>query len=205
MKSLLFKILPVVLLGLSAVAGAPPKEVGQSVFRLSDLKPVYHAGTATNEAFLTGKWKLIAAATSAACAKLQPDVYDPNGIKNPDGSLRELDFLLVKKLVLPGSRKPVTGDFAVKLNNLGISGGNQGPYEVDPNEPQFAQWPFLNATPELNKIAYYSYSCRSADNKDDTLICAVKFVLVDSKGLPPELVNCANENEFSFILVYTRQ
>ena len=162
MKNTLMAFCSVMILGLSLQATAglsgPPKDVGGSVFRFSDLKPIYQAGLPTNEALLTGTWKSVARATPAACYFLAPDAYDANGLKNSDGSISSLEFLTIKKPLPPGSAESATQIFSVKLNNLGNSSHNQGPYAFDPNEPQFSQWGYSSGGSDTD--AYFSISCR---------------------------------------------
>ena len=211
MKNTLLTLCSIMILGLSLQATAglsgPPKNVGGSVFRFSDLKPIYQAGLPTNEAILKGTWKLVATATTAACSSLGPDAYDANGIKNSDGSISRLEFLMIKKTVPPGSAEPETQVFSVKLLNYSgnPSRKNQGPYAVDPNEPQFSQWAYKSDGGGLTTDAYLSYSCRIANSKPDTLICSLKLVIANKSDYAQDTFACANDNDFSEILVYTRQ
>ncbi len=208
MKHLILSVLMICAVGISAQAdlqlmASPPDEVTPDTYRFSDLKPGYLAGVPATEAILTGVWKMVAIATSSACAIISTDTSNANGIKNNDGTFIELEFLNVTKSNPPGSSENFTKVFSVKINNFGKDSFDQGPYAVSSVESQFAQWNSSNG--ELDKDSYFNLSCRmSASSK--YLICASKLVILsNSHKYDPRAIACAADNDYSSIVVYIRK
>ena len=186
----------------------PPRPIDTSnppsPFRYSDLRSIYDSGIGTSDATLTGKWKLVAQATTAICADMGLDSYDPNGIKNSDGTIATLTFQTVMKPLPPGSGESVTPMFAVVLNNMGGAGADQGPYAVSPNEPQFAQWVYGYG--KLLDVAYFSYSCRLSAKDRNTLICGLKLKILDHTKIviSERSLACAHSGQLGAMFVFSK-
>lgn len=185
-------------------AGSPPSPIDPSVpFRYSDLRPIYDSGVATNEAALTGEWKMLAIATTAVCADLEADAYDPKGIKNGDGTVRVLTFQNIIKPSPPGSGQTTTPVFTVTLNNWGQDSSDQGPYVVNPNEPQFSQWAYSSNGGAVN-VAYLSYNCRLSAKEQNILICGLKLNITDRSGLSQTSLDCADSNQLGEFVLFSK-
>ncbi len=198
------KTLVSLLVVISSVAFAqPPREVGAHL-RYSDLLPIFKAGGQTSEQMLKGNWALVSIVTNHECNTAADDIEDPNGLKNRDGSpFCSLHFSNMTENHF-GSPQSV---FAIQITGIGFAkqtDANQGPYIVDPQQPQFSTFSYSATTfkkglsqKEIEicskattysptcfdggeKLAnYWEASCRALPGRVDGLICGQHAVFAN--------------------------
>lgn len=154
----------------------PPQPVGGPV-RFSTLKTAYDNGSPTNEQMLRGSWLRIAVATNKECAHVATDEQDKDGIKTQD-KVSEGKFVFADTEYL--EIDILKQAFAVTILNLGQKGNDQGPYFVDPIEPQFSTFAYTYS-PKRGKYvpskSYFAYRCRSIGGAPDRMICGATLNL----------------------------
>jgi hypothetical protein len=171
----------------------------------SDMLKLWQESSPTSKESLKGLWKEVAetASQNCECTNIKME-YDASGIKNHDGSVRMLRFKEILKPSNPFGRTQNGLVLSVELFNLGRSGEkvpdtNQGPYEVDSREPQFAQWGYNSNFDGLDKSAYFEYSCRLLRKDSNHLICALSAKIIDPKRYTPQFNACGKEANGIFL------
>lgn len=153
----------------------PPQPVGGPV-RYSTLRTTFDNGTPTNEQMLRGTWIELAVATNQACGEVRNDEQDAAGIKNDDKSpMASLVFGDTEYLEIDIARKV----FSVTILNLGKKDENQGPYLVNPAEPQFSTFAYnydYKKKKWVQMKTYFSYRCRSIAGAQDRMICGASYI-----------------------------
>lgn len=150
----------------------PPVEI-DSKPKFSVLKAAWEQGAPTSVEFLRGKWIAVAQVTNVECGFAVKDQWNPSGLKNPDGS--ENGTLVFDDYI----SNAITGEkiFGVQLLGLGSKKYNQGPYAVDPNEPQFSQFAYSTAE---SKTVYFANFCRSLPGPDYRMVCAGRLNVINA-------------------------
>ncbi len=174
----------------------PPQPIGESTLRYSQLKPRFDQGLKTNEASLTGSWKAVAQATTAACGNKLKDRTSAKGLKNEDGSaFATLVFARHPLTSLPGETQSA---FGVSVLGMGKKGSDQGPYKANDEEPQFSTWVY-NGAAGLDKEDFYSWTCRGDAQTQDLLVCSVTLVLVSKTK------NRCTSDTHGILIVYQKE
>lgn len=171
------------------MAAPVPLPTGK-VLNYSQLKQLWDAGNPTSEALLTGNWIWVASAVKPGCSFNGPNLYDIRGIKRWTGLIPTLIF---NQELVPGNSFSGATDhnvFTVRILNFANRGNNQGPYQVDPGEPQFSSFAY-----DTNVLlrSYYEYSCRGVGGQPDRIFCAITLHLnpSDRTTANPVVRDCA--------------
>ncbi len=158
--------------------GAPVAANSSDGFSLSLAKMLFHSGVEPTVTQVAGQWKLVGEANVPG----EPDstlsnAYDPNGLKNSDGSPSlSLSIQLGRETGQTNfSGRPYT-TASVTILNMGRKTSDQGPNVLtlnnDAREACFAQYSYIG-----NSLAdsHFNYECRLLDTDSQKMVCALSF------------------------------
>ena len=149
----------------------PPQPApGTAPLNYPTMQHLWRNGIPATAAILKGKWIKVAFTAYGNNTRNQ---YSSTGIKNRDGSIETLDFQFRIVGKDDFSENPGQSNFTVVLSHLYSNAETQGPYLVDPSEPQFARYAYDPATNDKNNDSYYSFSCRLLEKNTDKLVCSM--------------------------------
>jgi len=160
--------------------------------RFSNWKAEWEKGIRTYEEFLEGTWGLVAVATTQKCAFFAKDAYNQDGVTNKDGSLMTLGF---------GSFIEDEDSFQVVIRNFSKEGFDQGPYDLDIEEPQFNVFAYKGGEP--TEDARFEYSCRFRRGNVDQLVCVMPLRTEPGVDFGKDTMTCAAET-YGIVQVFNR-
>jgi hypothetical protein len=165
-----------------------PAPTGKPNF--TSLSLLFNSGTPASKEALAGNWMLIAVGTTMACRNFNmSDSYQPSGIKI-GGRIMGLSF--EEKTVVDQFSGNPSDVFTVRLLNIAsTTPHDQGPYVVDPFEPQFAQYGYNTNTAAVRTDAYLSDSCRLVKDEPRKLVCVGQVHMSGSALNIPGATDCA--------------
>lgn len=141
------------------------KPIGRGrVMNFPEALQAWKNGKKTDEKTLTGKWLLVSYSSSSDCFLGTDNQYDPRGVSFNFG-----EPPLQLKFGYTNSDFDARKKFAVRISNLGDA--SQGPYIVNPQEPQFATHMYKENSNEPSEH-HIKYSCRLANGDSSRLLCA---------------------------------
>jgi hypothetical protein len=186
----------------STGSGAPTPLAQSSAELYRELSRAWDNGRPTSASVLEGKWQMKTSETSAACGNLN----SPNrSSSNPAVTPPTLEFGFDKVGGNSFTGDSPRGVFVVRsYNNYAIAGLNQGPFQVDSQEPQFSVWAYGSSVdnpsqPIQSRNAYYEETCRLLNGENNKLICRLRLVtLNDHFNNIDEVLACAADSSAAF-------
>lgn len=151
-------------------------EAGVDSISFNRALKIYSEGIAPKKKQVTGEW----IATLFVCLSGLPNSYElgncrenPQGYRNPDGSLQSIEIISRSSDWTPEKQ------FLVFWNNLGDAHSDQGPYPVSTEgvlKSKYMLLPRYGYTgSRINKSIKTNTSCRHPQTSDDLLICKIRY------------------------------
>jgi len=147
--------------------GGPPQTLP---FSFSDGRGYFAEAVAVTLSQILGYWMRVGAAKRSDYDAHLTEGYDPNGLKNTDGSLDSELFFSQFTAPFDGSVRD-----QVQVLQLGNKDTSQGPYEVvitsGVSGANFAEWGY-DADGGFSST-HYDYDCRLMPQDSSKMICAI--------------------------------
>ncbi len=191
MKKRIFILLVTLLSSLPALAEPTPVPVP----RFSYWKNLWDQSKPATPIAMQGSWKLIAVATTANCSVLEDDALNENGFEDTgtlifSSTTNRLGTSYVVRFQYPSSTKVQ----------------NQGPYVVNPNEPQFSLWGYIGR--QTTDSYFTNFSCRFNPGNNNEIICSITHKILKTPpgygAWDPDFIKCAKD-PYQEMAVYSKK